>query len=367
MKVEAMVCHAPGAALVRETLDLAPPGDDEVLIEIMASGLCHTDLSQIEGRAAPYPFPVVVGHEGAGIVRERGKAVSSVAVGDHVVPLAIGECGQCGNCRSGRTNLCEAFLADMASPVSRFSLDGRPVSSYSGAGTLARFVVMREHNVARIRSDVPFDLACTIGCAVATGVGAALHTAHVAEGETVVIFGLGGIGLNVAQGARLAGAARIIGVDTNVGRAEDGKAFGLTDFIDPAKGDVVNAIHALTGGGADHSFECVGHPALMAQAIEATRIGWGCCTILGVPADGEAMRIVPFSLQLGRTVKGNFMGNMKARSQIPALLDLYVEGRLNLDALVTHRLPMEEVNHGFALMKSGKTLRTVVSFQRPWR
>lgn len=362
MKVEAMVCHAPGEPLVLETLDLAPPGPDDVLIEIMASGLCHTDLSQLEGKAAPYPFPVVVGHEGAGIVREIGANVTSVAAGDHVVPLAIGECGACGNCRSGKTNLCEMFLAEMAAPVPRFSLNGKPVSSYSGVGTLARFVVMNERNVAKIRQDVPFHLACTIGCAVATGVGAAINTAHVEKGSSVAVFGLGGIGLNVVQGARLAGAAMIIGVDINPHREDQGKRFGLTHFVNPAKGDPVAQIQALTGGGADYSFECVGHSLLMQQAFDCTRIGCGCTTILGVPPDGEVMRIVPFSLQLGRTVKGSFMGNVKGRSELPGLLDHVAAGRLNLDDLVTHRLPMREVNAGFDLMKSGEALRVVVSF-----
>lgn len=363
MKVEAMVCHAPGEPLRLEQLDLDGPGDDEVLVEIMACGLCHTDLSQIEGKAAPYPFPVVVGHEGAGIVREAGKFVTSLSIGDHIVPLGIGECGTCGNCLTGKTNLCEAWLAELAAPSTRFSLNGKPVSSYTGVGALARFVVMKEWSVAHIRKDVPFDLACTISCAVATGVGAALHTAHVHEGASVAVFGLGGIGLNVVQGARLAGASRIIGVDINPARAEQALPFGLTDFVDPADGDPVAQIQALTAGGADYTFECVGKSALMQQAFDASRIGGGCCTVLGVPPDGEVMKIVPFNLQLGRTLKGSFMGNMKGRSQLPQLLDLYVEGQLNLADLVTHRLPMAEVNQGFALMKSGEALRAVVSFQ----
>lgn len=363
MKVEAMVCHAAGEPLCMELLDLDGPRDDEVLIEIMACGLCHTDLSQIEGKAAPYPFPVVVGHEGAGIVREVGKAVSSVAVGDHVVPLGIGECGECSNCRSGRTNLCEAWLGEIAAPQARFSLNGRPVSSYTGVGALARFVVMRERSVARIRKDVPFHLACTVSCAVATGVGAAIHTAHVEVGSSVAVFGLGGIGLNVVQGARLAGAATIIGVDINPARARQALPFGMTHFVNPADGDAVAQVQAITSGGADFTFECVGHTGIMQQAFDASRIGYGCCTVLGVPPDGEVMRILPFNLQFGRTVKGSFMGNIKGRSQLPGLLDHYTEGRLNLDDLVTHRLPMARVNEGFALMRSGEALRAVVSFQ----
>jgi S-(hydroxymethyl)glutathione dehydrogenase/alcohol dehydrogenase len=241
MKTEAMVCHAPGAPLVREILDLEPPGNGELLIEVMASGLCHTDLSQIEGTSAPFPFPVVVGHEGAGIVRALGTGVESLAVGDHVVPVAIGECGCCANCLSGRTNLCEAFLSELGAAKPRFHLAGAPVSAYSGVGSLARFIVMNERNVAQIRRDVPFDLACLVGCAVATGVGAVTHTARVEPGSQVVVFGLGGIGLNAVQGARLAGASRIIGVDRNSARAEQGRKFGLTDFVDAASADPVAA------------------------------------------------------------------------------------------------------------------------------
>jgi len=363
MKVQAMVCHAPGTPLVREILDLELPRADEVLVEIMASGLCHTDLSQLEGKSAPYPFPIVVGHEGAGIVRGLGSAVTTVRVGDHVVPVAIGECGACANCLSDRTNLCEIFLAEIAAPQSRFSLNGAPVFSYSGVGSLAQFVVMNERNIAPIRHDVPFHLACTIGCSVATGVGAAINTAHVGNGATVAVFGLGGIGLNVAQGARLAGASRIIGIDINPARDHQGRRFGMTDFINPKDGDPVAAIRALTGGGVDFAFECVGNASLMEQAFASTRIGWGCCVVLGVPADGEVMRLVPFELQLGRTIKGSFMGNIKGRSELPGLLDHYIAGRLNLDDLVSHRLPIDRVNEGFSLMKSGEALRAVVSFQ----
>lgn len=364
MKTRAMVCHAPGTPVVEEELDLAPPGAGEVLIEIVASGLCHTDLSQIEGVAAPYPFPIVVGHEGAGIVRECGPDVTSLKVGDHVVPLGIGECGTCGNCRSEKTNLCEAFLADIATQPTPFSLNGKPVSAYSGVGSLAQFVVMAERNVALIRQDVPFHLACTVGCCVATGVGAVLNTAHVTAGSTVAVFGLGGIGLNVVQGARLAGASRIIGVDINPARHDQGLRFGLTDFIDARSEDPVTAIQALTGGGCDYAFECVGNVRLMHQAFQSTRIGWGHTVVLGVPAEGATMDLVPFSLQLGRTVQGSFMGNMKGRSQLPKLLDHYVAGALNLQDLVTHRLPMAQVNEGFSLMKSGDALRTVVSFSQ---
>lgn len=362
MKVRAMVCHAPGAALVPEELDLAPPGPGEVLIEIMASGLCHSDLGQIEGTAAPFPFPIVVGHEGAGIVRALGPGVTGLAEGDHVVPLSLAECGACPACLSGRTNLCDRFMASLGQQNARFSLNGRPVHTYVGVGSLAQFIVMPQINVARIRPDTPFDLACLIGCAVATGVGAALHTARVEPGSSVAVFGLGGIGLNVLQGARLAGASTIIGVDRNPARAEIGRTFGMTHFIDPAGQDPVTAIRALTMGGADHTFECVGSTAVMQQALSASRAGWGCCTVLGVPADGAAMAIVPFELQLGRTVRGSFMGNVKGRSELPTLLDHHAAGRLNLADLVSHRLALEQVNQGFAMMKSGAAVRVVIDF-----
>ncbi|MCC2603655.1 zinc-binding dehydrogenase [Sphingopyxis yananensis] len=362
LKVQAMVCHAAGEPLVLETLDLAAPVDDEILVEIMASGLCHTDASQISGASAPFPFPVVAGHEGAGIVREVGPAVTDIKVGDHVVPLSIGECGECENCLSGKTNLCMAFLAELGSSQHRFSLNGVPVSAYGGVGSFAQFIVIKQHNAAVIRKDVPFDLACLVGCAVATGVGAATKTAQVAKGDSVAVFGLGGIGLNVLQGAQLAGASRIIGIDLNPARAEEGKIFGMTDFINPADGDAVDAVRSLTAGGVDHSFECVGHPALMKQALDATRIGWGCCTVLGVPADGQQIQITPFDLQLGRTVKGSFMGNMRGRSDLPMLLDHYVDGRLKLDELVSHHLPIEQVNTGFQIMEEGAAKRVVVSF-----
>lgn len=362
MKVPAMVCHAPGTPLVLEELDLDPPAAGEVLIEIMASGLCHSDLGQIEGTAAPFPFPVVVGHEGAGIVRALGPGVTGLAVGDHVVPLSLAECGECAACQSGRTNLCDRFMAELGTQVPRFRLNGHPVATYAGVGSLAQFIVMPVRNVARIRADVPFHLACTVGCAVATGVGAVRNTAWVTPGASVAVFGLGGIGLNVVQGARLAGAEIIIGVDRNPAREASAAAFGLTHFIPADGSDPVAAIRTLTGGGADYSFECVGSTRTMQQALSATRPGWGCCTVLGVPPDGEALAITPFELQLGRTLLGSFMGNIKGRSELPALLDLFASGQLNLTDLVTHRLPMAEVNAGFTLMKSGGALRVVVSF-----
>lgn len=360
--VEAMVCHAPGEALRLERVTMRAPRRDEVVIEIMASGLCHSDLLQIEGHSAPFPFPVIVGHEGAGIVRETGSDVTSVVPGDHAIPLTIAECGHCANCQSGRTNLCETFLTTLGQPQDVYTLNGTAISAYSGVGSLAKFVLVKERNVARIRKDVPLDLACLAGCAVATGVGAVTRTAKVQAGESVAVFGLGGIGLNVVQGARLAGARQIIGLDVHSERGERAKSFGLTDFINTSTcPDPAQSIRDISGGGVDHAFECVGRPSSMAQALEATKIGCGCCTILGVPADGETMPLATFSLQLGRTVKGSFLGNVKTRSELPGLLDLFADGRLDFHNLVTHRLPLAQANEGFALMKKGEALRVVLS------
>ncbi len=364
MKVRAAVCHGIGEPLRLETVQLAPPAAGEVLIEIKASGLCHSDYHQMTGASTPYPFPVILGHEGAGVVVECGAGVETVRLGDHVVPLSIGECGHCSNCRSGKTNLCLEFFAGMQAPPHRFSIDGHPVAAYANNGTFANFIVMKEQNVARIRRDAPFDLACTIGCAVATGVGAVLYTARVKRGASIAVFGLGGIGLNVVQGARLAGAAAIIGIDVNPARESLARRFGATHFINPQlqSGDIVEQLRALAHGGVDYSFVCVGYTKLMAQALECTHAGWGVCTALGVPPDGEKLAIAPFELQLGRTLKGSFLGNVKTRSQLPQLLDLYAEGQLNLKDLVTHRLPVERINEGFDLLREGRSVRTVVTF-----
>ena len=364
LDVRAAVCHAVGEPLRLETVQLQPPGPGEVLVEIKASGLCHSDYHQMTGVSAPYPYPVILGHEGAGVVVECGAGVESVRPGDHVVPLSIGECGTCGSCQSGRTNLCDGFFAGMATPPARFSLNGQPVAAYSNNGTFANFNVMAEQNVARIRKDVPFDIACTIGCAVATGIGAVLYTAKVEAGASVIVFGLGGIGLNVVQGARLAGATTIIGVDINPACEARARTFGATHFVNPRDvvGDLADHLRGMTGGGADFTFECVGNVPLMSMALAVTRTGWGVCTMLGIPPDGVTLPVVPFDLQLGRTLKGSFLGNVRTRSQLPGLLDLYVDGRINLDDLVTHRLPVERINEGFDLMARGETLRTVVTF-----
>lgn len=363
LDTRAAVCHAPGQPLSLETIQLRRPGPGEVLVEIKASGLCHSDYHQMSGSSTPYPFPVVLGHEGAGVVVECGAGVSSVEVGDHVVPLSIAECGVCRNCLSGKTNLCQEFFSSMGAP-NNFSLQGKPVAAYANLGTFANYLVVREINVARIRRDVPFDIACYIGCGVATGVGAVLHTAKVESGASVVVFGLGGIGLNVIQGARLAGAGQIIGVDINAQRESLARQFGATDFVNPGSdpGGLVEQIRELTGGGADYSFECVGNVELMRQALDCTRPGWGVSVVIGVAPDGQVLSAPPFDLQLGRTWKGSFLGDVKTRSQLPGLLDLYMDGSLDFDSLITHRLPIERINEGFELMHGGECVRTVVLF-----
>jgi S-(hydroxymethyl)glutathione dehydrogenase/alcohol dehydrogenase len=361
--IRAAVCNGVGTPLTIETLQLSGPGPGEVLIEIKASGLCHSDYHQMTGASTPYPFPIVLGHEGAGVVVECGKGVSGVKPGDHVIPLTIGECRQCVNCTSGKTNLCLEFFADMGAP-SHFSRAGQPVAAYGNAGTFAQYVVMRDINVARIRPDVPFDIACYVGCGVTTGVGAVLYVARVEAGASVAVFGLGGIGLNVIQGARLAGATRIIGIDVNPRREAQARTFGATDFVNPQTvgGDLVDYLRELSGGGVDYSFECVGNVGLMRQALDCTRPGWGVSVVVGVAPDGQELNALPFNLLMGRTWKGAFMGNVKTRSQLPTLLDWYAQGRLNLDDLITHRLPLERINEGFELMRSGESVRTVVTF-----
>lgn len=364
MTTRAAVCRAAGEPLTLENLELRDPLPDEVLVEIRATGLCHSDLLQMEGSNAPFPFPVVPGHEGAGVVVACGSAVSSVEPGDHVVPLSIPECGTCAACCGGKTNLCEHFYASMGRAESPFSLNGKPIAAYASLGTFAQHVLVKEMNVARIPAEVPFDLACTVGCCVATGVGAVLYTARVEAGSSVVVIGLGGVGLNVVQGARMVGASRIIGVDTNPEREEAARRFGATDFINPLAldGDLVAAVQAMTGSGADYGFECVGNAKLSCQALEMVHPGGGVAVIVGMPPEGEHLPIPPESLFLGRTLMGSFLGNVKTRSQLPLLLEDYLAGRLDLASLVSHRLPLERINEGFDLMRKGESLRTVVTF-----
>jgi S-(hydroxymethyl)glutathione dehydrogenase/alcohol dehydrogenase len=360
VKVRAAVAVAANAPLEVVTLDLAPPAEGEVLVRINAAGLCHSDLSAMEGKIARYSFPIVPGHEGAGTVVACGPGVTSVAPGDHVVPVAIPECRVCPACTSGRTNAC-IELRNL--PPSRLFWDGTPVPSFCGLGTFADHAVITENRLAKIRPDAPDDIVCYIGCGVATGVGAALHTAKVSPGSTVAIVGMGGIGLSVLQGARIAGATRIVCIDTNASREAICRKFGATDFIDPAQvPDLGAAIQAIVPGGVDFAFECVGHTGLMRTMLEATNPGWGVGVSVGIPPSGSTLALDPASFMMGRSWKGSLLGGDKTRTAVPRLVDWYCDGFLKLDELVTHRIGLDEINHGFDMMKSGEAIRTVIVF-----
>jgi len=363
MKSRAAICVGPNEPLEIDLIDVAGPKEGEVLVEIKATGLCHSDYHQIDGSIKACPYPVVLGHEGAGVVVECGPGVTSVRPGDHVVPVAMPECRQCANCTSGRTNLCLQFF-NGSEQTTPFSWKGNPLAQYSGVGTFSNFTVVREICIAKIREDAPFDSACYVGCGVITGVGSAINAAKVAPGSTVIVFGLGGIGLNVLQGARLAGAYRIIGVDTNPRRETVAKQFGATAFVNPSEinGDLVEHLNALTGGGADFTFECVGNPELMRQAVETARPGLGVSLIVGAAPTASQFAIQPMSILLGRTIKGAILGDTKTRSGVPKLIDMYMDGFINVDDLITHKLPLERINDGFRMMKDGESIRSVVVF-----
>ncbi len=363
INVQAAVAHGQKQRLKVETLSLDSVLPGEVLIEMKASGLCHTDLSLFDGSRHWDDYPLVLGHEGAGVALECGAGVTSIKPGDHVLLGAIPECGECPACRSKLTNLCETYFK----PYSRrpFSLNGRNVRAFVELGTFSSHIVVRETQVCKIRSDAPLDIVCCMGCAGATGLGAVMFTARVTSGSTVVVFGLGGIGTNVIDGARLSGASRIIGVDTNPLKEKTARAAGATDFINPKdiKGDLVGYLRELTGGGADYSFECVGSAELWRQAVECTRIGWGTATMVGLPpSSAETIAFRPRSILEGRRIMGCYIGNVKTRSQLPELVDWYMEGRLSLDQLVSQRISLDQINEGFDSLKAGNVLRSVVLF-----
>ena len=369
MDVRAAIAFAAGQPLEIETVQLDGPRHGEVLIEIMATGVCHTDKYTLSGQDPEGLFPAILGHEGAGIVRECGPGVTSVVPGDHVIPLYTPECRECSYCLSRKTNLCQKIRTTqgrgvMPDGTSRFSFKGKPILHYMGCSTFANFTVLPEISLAKIRTDVPFDKACYIGCGVTTGVGAVLFTAKVQVGETVVVFGLGGIGLNVVQGARMAGASQIVGVDLNPARETLARQFGLTHFVNPrdVPGDIVAHLVELTGGGADHSFECVGNTTLMRQALECSHKGWGKSTIIGVAAGGVEISTRPFQLVTGRVWQGSAFGGARGRTDVPRIVDWYMDGRINIDDLITHTLPLERINEAFDLMASGESIRTVVVF-----
>ena len=368
MKTRAAVAWAAGKPLTIEEVDLAPPRAGEVLVEVKATGICHTDHFTLSGADPEGLFPAILGHEGAGVVLDVGGGVTTLAPGDHVIPLYTPECRQCKFCLSRKTNLCQKIRATqgkglMPDGTSRFSLSGKPILHYMGTSTFANHVVVPEIALAKIRKDAPFDKVCYVGCGVTTGVGAVLFTAKVEAGANVVVFGLGGIGLNVIQGARMVGAGRIIGVDINPAREALGRNFGMTDFINPKSvPNVVDAIVQLTDGGADYSFECIGNTTVMRQALECCHKGWGVSVIIGVAGAGQEIATRPFQLVTGRVWKGTAFGGARGRSDVPKIVDWYMDGKLKIDELITHTLPLERINEGFDLMERGESIRSVVVY-----
>ena len=369
MDVRAAVAEAAGEPLKVETVQLDGPKDDEILVEIKSTGICHTDAFTLSGEDPEGLFPAILGHEGAGIVVETGKNVTTIEKGDHVIPLYIPECRQCKSCLSGKTNLCTAIRDTqgqglMPDGTSRFSLDGKPLFHYMGTSTFSNFTVMPEIAAAKIRKDAPFDKVCYIGCGVTTGIGAVINTAKVEPGANVVVFGLGGIGLNVIQGARLVGANKIIGVDLNTNKKTLAEKFGMTHFVNPKEvGDeLVSYLVDLTDGGADYSFECIGNVDTMRAALECCHRGWGMSVIIGVAGAGQEISTRPFQLVTGRVWKGTAFGGAKSRTQVPQIVDWYMDGKINIDDLITHTMPLEEINNGFDLMHEGKSIRSVVNF-----
>ena len=369
MQTRAAVALEAGKPLSIETIDLQGPKAGEVLVELKATGICHTDEFTLSGKDPEGLFPCILGHEGAGVVVEVGDGVKSLAVGDHVIPLYTPECRQCEYCLNPKTNLCQAIRATqgkglMPDGTSRFSLQKKPLFHYMGTSTFSNFTVLPEIALAKIRKDAPFDKVCYIGCGVTTGVGAVINTAKVEPGSNVVVFGLGGIGLNVIQGARLVGADKIIGVDINPGRRAMAEKFGMTHFVNPKEigSELVPYLVNLTGGGADYSFECVGDVTLMRQALECCHKGWGVSVIIGVAPAGAEISTRPFQLVTGRVWKGSAFGGARGRTDVPKIVDWYMDGKINIDDLITHTLPLESINEGFDLMHAGKSIRTVVTF-----
>ncbi len=369
MQTRAAVAFEAGKPLSIETVELDGPRDGEVLVEIKATGICHTDEFTRSGADPEGLFPAVLGHEGAGVVVDVGKGVTSVKPGDHVIPLYTPECRQCEYCTSGKTNLCQAIRATqgqglMPDGTSRFSLGKERLFHYMGTSTFANHTVLPEIAVAKVREDAPFDKICYIGCGVTTGIGAVINTAKVEPGANCVVFGLGGIGLNVIQGLRLVGANIIVGVDINPDRKALGEQFGMTHFVNPkeVEGDLVPHLVDITKGGADYSFECIGNVEVMRQALECCHKGWGESVIIGVAGAGQEIATRPFQLVTGRTWKGTAFGGAKGRTDVPKIVDWYMDGKINIDDLVTHTMPLEDINKGFDLMHSGESIRGVVIF-----
>src|ERR1700694_5796938 len=369
MDVRAAVALTAGQPLQITTVQLEGPREGEVLVEIKATGICHTDEFTRSGADPEGLFPAILGHEGAGVVVDIGRGVTSVSKGDHVIPLYTPECRQCPSCLSRKTNLCTAIRATQGQGVmpdgtSRFSIDGKKLHHYMGTSTFANFTFLPEIAIAKIREDAPFDKVCYIGCGVTTGIGAVINTAKVETGARVVVFGLGGIGLNVVQGCRIVGADMIVGVDLNPRRRALAEQFGMTHFVNPAEiqGDLVPYLVDLTRGGADYSFECIGNVHTMRQALECCHRGWGVSVIIGVAASGQEISTRPFQLVTGRVWKGTAFGGARGRSDVPRIVDWYMEKKINIDDLITHTMPLEEINTAFDLMHEGKSIRSVVIY-----
>lgn len=369
MKVKAAIAVKASSPLEIEMVDLEGPKQGEVLVEVKSTGVCHTDFFTLSGDDPEAQFPSILGHEGAGIVVEVGAGVKSLKAGDHVIPLYIPECRQCKCCLSQKTNLCQAIRETqgqglMPDGSSRFSLNGKPISHYMGTSTFANYTVIPEIALAKIRQDAPFDKVCYIGCGVTTGIGAVINTAKVEPGSSVVVFGLGGIGLNVIQGAKMVGASQIIGIDINPDRKVTAKKFGMTHFINPkeVERDLVKLIVDMTDGGADYSFGCIGDVEVMRQALECCHKGWGVSTIIGVAGSGQEISTRPFQLITGRRWIGTAFGGARGRTDVPKIVDWYMDGKINIDDLITHQLPIEKINDAFELMHAGDSIRTVVNF-----
>ena len=368
MRVKAAVAFEPGKPLSIEMVDLEGPRAGEVLVEIKATGVCHTDALALSGANPTTRLPAILGHEGAGVVVEVGKDVRSLEHGDHVIPLYVPECRRCADCLSGKTNICWSIrktrdLGVMPDGTGRFSFKGKPLHHFMGTSTFSQYTVIPEIALAKIRRDAPFEAVCYLGCGVPTGVGAVFNTGKVAPGDKVVVFGLGGIGLNVVQGARLAGASMIVGVDLNPARAAFAERLGLTHFVHASPdADAVRQVLDLTEGGGDVVFESVGDVKVMRQALEATRAGWGTCVIIGLEHGTDEISFRPVLVRYGRVLKGSYFGGVKGRTGLPQLVDWYMDGKIVVDELITHTMPIERINDAFDLMRRGESIRSVVSF-----
>ena len=369
MKSRAAIAIKAGSPLIIDEVDVEGPRAGEVLVEMKATGICHTDAFTLSGDDPEGAFPAILGHEGAGIVREIGKGVTSLEVGDHVIPLYTAECRECDYCLHPKTNLCQSVRETqgrgvMPNGTSRFSYNGKPVLHYMGCSTFSNFTVLPEVSLAKIRKDAPFDKVCYIGCGVTTGIGAVIYTAKVEPNTSCIVFGLGGIGLNVLQGLKMIGAKQIVGVDLNPAREAMARKFGMTHFVNPSevKGDLTGHLVELTGGGADYTFECIGNTDVMRVALESCHKGWGESIIIGVAGAGKEISTRPFQLVTGRSWRGTAFGGARGRTDVPGIVDMYMEGRINIDDLITHKMPLEDINKAFDLMHAGESIRSVVEF-----